>query len=272
MRLYNQTSRNPLQSASSLDSKKWTRPRKYLPETYREADTVTNRSTITENRNDAEDRKLTATNFLFDIDEEISMTSSSTLSTHTTFLKDQPDTCRLGLAKPFPGLQETTKVSYTNDANPFEVLRTSANHKKELHQSKPVRLDQVCTTKGHMTLDESLFSVPEMTLTASSSEESPFWQDFSSESFSCNPFRVKGESLNTNKKKQEITRTPIKTKERFPLKTQGQRGSIPKCDFTKYSGMMIRGISVAEVTQIMAQDQIDPSIISLVVVAASDKC
>ena len=40
--------------------------------------------------------------------------------------------------------------------------------------------------------------------------------------------------------------------------------------YTKYSAMLIRGHTVAEVSKVMAEDQIDPSVISLVMLAATE--
>ena len=98
MRLYDQDSRNPMRS-TSLDSKKWSHPRTYLPDPHQvavpseesndekekehvEPDTMSKTSATTVTQKNIDDDRLIDNGFLFDIDEEvdeeISMTSSST--------------------------------------------------------------------------------------------------------------------------------------------------------------------------------------------------
>jgi hypothetical protein len=268
MRLYNQKSRNPMQSSSSLDSKKWSQPKTYLPHPSQSIDILNNRSKKDSqsgqdaksrefsSSNNVEDRKLMDTSFLYDIDEEISMTSPSTLSTHTTFQQDQQ------------GFGRTSKAHLCKQENPFEVIRTNSIQKKKLPQSKPVGFDKGCVVKTpkkcNVLRDKDSFPAPEMTSTDSSSEKS-LWLDFAVDSFPSNPFRKEKENRTPLQESASVAMTDGVT-----TKTQELRRPASNEDFAKYSSMMIRGLSVAEVTKIMAQDQVDPSIISLVMIAASE--
>jgi hypothetical protein len=282
MRLYDQASGTPSQSLSSLDRKKWIPPKTFLPDPHHATAILMKQPTMQEPQNPdcakvdeavpspsppkMEEQKLMQTNFLFDIDEEISMNSSSTMSTHTSFHRDLHGGGRLGLQKPFPAPTgpKGNKIDTVHEENPFEVIHATPVKKNRVHQplklTDPLKDTSKIFPKGSDEISQVTRETELMTLTESSSEESP-WLDFASEDFDCNPF---DEKPNLTFPTQEAKRAVAK-----PSRVDGTIPG-PSQDFSKYSAMMIRGHSVADVTKMMARDQVNPSIISLVMIAASE--
>mmetsp|Transcript_14284 Transcript_14284/g.23085 ORF Transcript_14284/g.23085 Transcript_14284/m.23085 type:complete len:313 (-) Transcript_14284:414-1352(-) len=305
MRLYDQRSGTPM-SSSSLDGKKWRRPAEFLPRPDQVTSLLQDR-TKTEQKNMGvlsnppgktkstmfEERRMRDTNFLFDIDEveELSMNSSSTLSTHTTLhQQDKQEPCRLGLAKPFPGYESYEKgaSSVKIEENPFHVLHSISSQpiKNGLRSIPDTIPDETPRNRQKTTknsADDAAFATPELTLTDSSEDSD--WHEFSSGFDSRNPFRAGDSKTVSTRAKQALCLYPVTKK--TPPSLEGPKASgspnprsspMPSPSkhmasgyFSKYSAMLIRGSSVAEVSKVMAQDHVDPSIISLVMLAAANE-
>jgi hypothetical protein len=289
MRLYDQTSGTPSQSSSMLDCKKWIRPKAFLPdpdkttiilstsalEKQRHPSTKDETDVSNPSPSNSEKQRMMETNFLFDIDEESSMNSSSTISTHTSFQRDLLGTGRLGLTKPSPSTENSDKIETVYEEKPFEVLHSTCvdktkaltpkveDHSFEQFKSLPLPLKE----SSH---DEISYATRETepTLVESSSEES-LWLDFASEDFSDNPFYRKASSTTLTQDTKRVVFAPPRPSAVADLFGSSYKNGNPHT-LAKYSAMMIRGHSVAEVTKIMAQDQVHPSIISLVMIAASE--
>ena len=287
MRLYNQASSTPIQSSSSLDAKKWSHPKVFLPKPNHVTGILNHQSKPSKSGAVVEptdftsatttpatgytDKRRVHTNFLFDIDEEVSMKSSSTLSTHTTPRRDSRTTFKLGAA-PFLGSGDEAEwkgseveknLSFNKAESPFEVLSTRHAVMTKIRGTGTNRSERSATleTSGdELLVTEPDFIVPEMALTESSSDESG-WLDFSSENSSSNPFRSnQGAEFVTH---PQVSRSPCSKRT-----TSSTR--MMESKFEKYSEMLIAGLSIETVTKTMAHDNIDPSIISLVVIAANE--
>ncbi|KAG7338592.1 hypothetical protein IV203_029765 [Nitzschia inconspicua] len=281
MRLYDQASGTPSQSSSSLDRKKWIRPKGFLPNPNEVTAILTKQTTTKEEHLPAtakdlelvpipvapkcKEQPMPETTFLFDIDEESSMNSISTMSTHTSFQRDFPGGGRLGLAKSFPEV----KIETVHEESPFEVLHATSVEKTKTRSLRSWnRRQESCKThspKGG-SMDEISYATREteaMTLTESSSDESPWAGLTFDDDFESHPFHETPQSgFLTQEAKRNATASP-------GYSSRGNTQNLSH-DFTKYSAMMIRGRSVAEVTKVMAQDHVHPSIISLVMIAASE--
>lgn len=221
-----------------------------------------------------EKQRMMETNFLFDIDEESSMNSSSTMSTHTSFQRDLLCVGKLGLAKPFP----YGKIEPVQEENPFEVLHSLSVKKKK---ALPLKLEgrpyepskSLLPFKGSSSPQDEVSHATretEMTLTESSSEESP-WHDFASNDCSENPFHEETSLIFPTQEAKRVVATTSSCHAVVVSPPNMKDWEPNPQNFAKYSAMMIRGHSVAEVTRIMAQDRVHPSIISLVMIAASER-
>lgn len=223
-----------------------------------------------------EKQTMTQTKFLFDIDEERSMNSSSTMSTHTSFQSDLlAGAGRFGLAKPFLGAEKDVKIETVYEEIPFEVLQATPVKKtkiRSLRSDDDRRTEQSKskTIKGG-SFDEISHGTREtvlMTLTESSSSEdssTPWLVDFGPDDFTSNPFQELAQPTFPMQQAKRKAGVATRSTSQRHYNTSGLSH-----DFSKYSAMMIRGSSVAEVTKIMAYDQVHPSIISLVMIAASE--
>jgi hypothetical protein len=291
MRLYDQKSSTPM---SSTDAKKWQRPTNFIPNPSKTTEILQDR--FKEQRhvdpkpkfedhpieNPVKECKLTETNFLFDIDEEISMKSSSTLSSSSTFRHDTEMSKPLGPPKSFPtfdSLEEKDKT--VKEENPFRVLHSADNFPIKKIQQATAAGRSIKQKKDSLKLSkqgfiDEAFSTPELTLTESS--DGSGWLDFSSEFDTSDTFKIKREDHASNEAKyQGLCLYPVPNK--MQTKTPSfepnsisiaRQKKTPDSVFMKYSSMLIRGHSVAEVSKVMAADQIDPCVISLVMLAATE--
>lgn len=223
--------------------------------------------------------------FRFDIDEEqeLSIKSSSTLSTHSTLRCLSQDRYN-GYANEFP--KPVSMVKY-------DAFDTNSRYSKTSSISSTLWEDIVSETDA--TVDENKlkdeFLTPQLTLTQSSEEESAStWIEFegfdlkkqhhatciSDRDFS-NELDQFPTSISMNHQlhgKENFARA------RYPLTRSKNFGSnrhkVPngnsKYDqtghYTKYYNMLLEGISIDELLKTMEKDRVDPSIIYLVLVAS----
>jgi hypothetical protein len=121
---------------------------------------------------------------------------------------------------------------------------------------------------------DQTFSTPELTLTESSDDSA--WHDFSPGIDSNSTFQIEGEVPFSNETKYQrlcLYPMPKKTESKtISLKTSPVLSADQRTTsrYSKYSLMIIRGHTVAEVSQVMAEDNIEPSVISLVMLAATE--
>ena len=297
MRLYDQGSRTPMPS-SNLDGKKWIRPATFLPEP-KAATNMSHEYPKAQNTNPPApktsmigERRIIDKNFLFDIeeDEELSMNSSSTLSTHPSLQKDSHTPCSHGLGKPFPSVEKcnANDICAAPEGYPFQILSNSKKIGKEENvrpardQKRQGSAKENAAKLAKNCYEKDAFFTPELTLTESSEDSQ--WLDFSSSSFASNPFRVEPVKLRSDQPKQTLCLYPVSRQARSTNRPQQPKKAVGLDSdysaisnrrpilgqYAKYSALMIRGLSVAEVSKIMAEDQVDPSIISLVMLAASE--
>jgi hypothetical protein len=287
MRLYDQASGTPSQFSSSLNCKKWVRPKAFLPDTERATSVILKLSSDKPKHLSAKDevnpsvpslsnnekQRMLENNFLFDIDEESSMISSSTISTHTSCQGDLQSLCRFGVAKSLPSTENGWKTEKGNEDKPLEVLHSTSVKKTMTDPPKMgdhsfEQFKSLQFPRNGSSQDEFSHET-QPTLVESSSEESP-WHDFTSEDFSENPFHGKAISTApTEEAKRVVFATPSRPIPAADPFNISFKNGHPH-NLAKYSAMMIRGHSVSEVTKIMAKDQVHPSIISLVMIAASE--
>ena len=291
MRLYDQKSCTP---TSSTDGKKWQRPTNFIPnpsktteilnERFQDEIQVDPKPKPEDHPTDTTSKefKMTETNFLFDIDEEISMKSSSTLSTHSTFQHDTEASKRFGPPKSFPTFDSLKENEMSDkDKNPFRVLHSANNFpikkiQRATTESRGSKQKEDTLRSSKQGFTDEAFSTPELTFTESSEDSG--WLDFSSEFETSSTFKIKREeSVSNQAKYQGLCLYPVpnkmqtKTTSVKPNSTcsTGQKTTHDSL-YTKYSAMLIRGHTVAEVSKVMAEDQIDPSVISLVMLAATE--
>lgn len=302
MRLYDQGSSTPMK----LDGKKWMRPNNFLPS--RRESAVAKPSNIcikkhlalprmTDNPNCGSETSASTAieiskvykhhtiydSFRFDIDEdqELSIQSSSTLSTHST-------------------LQQMTQDPYSVYGKEFPKPISVANIGSSESMSRYSRTSVITmTTQGSLTtesgenitrylsrndedgndLDDD-FLTPGLTLTESSEEDDSTWMEFP-RFFSNNPFHA---ALDTVCKVSSMDRQSLGTK--YPSKSNNKlprthdfgtnKHMEPKRyimdegnrNYGKYHEMLLDGVRVDEVSKAMEKDEVDPSIISLVLIAS----
>lgn len=295
MRLYDQGSSTPMK----LDGKKWMRPNNFLPSRRETAvakpsNTSNGRHSaltgMVENANCGSETSASTAieiskvykhhtiydDFRFDIDEdqELSIQSSSTLSTHST-------------------LRQVTQDPYGEYRKEFPNPISVAKHESSESSSRYSRTSVIA-----MTTEESLstesgdlddeFLTPRLTLTQSSEEDDSMWIEFPG-FLSKNPFRAALNTHQSNKQKpiwlassmdrqslgikcaprsnNKVHRTSnFDTNKRMVSKRyimdEGTR------NYRKYHEMLLYGICVDEVSEAMEKDEVDPSIISLVLAAS----
>lgn len=222
--------------------------------------------------------------FLFDIDEDqdFSMKSSSTLSTHSSLRQGTHDP--YGLFKREPA-KPFSAAKYEISEFSSRYLRTSILSISE--QESPIAESGYLSSDHEVdnNLDED-FLTPEITLTQSSEECDPLWIDFPGFG-SKNPFRVLRDAYNSNEhkpahKQSSWTRqshnifTLPASDDLFRTTSFGANKSMVPIsyrdegtgNYTMYHEMLLHGISVDEVSKAMSKDKVDPSIISLVLAAS----
>ena len=329
MRLYDQRSSTPIKS----DSKKWMRPNNFLP-SQREIAVVeppnisgekyaASAGTIKNETCGSETSASTAIeisklykhrtiydDFRFDIDidedQELSMKSSSTLSTHSTLrqlTQVSHDGYREGMLKPIsvakyggidPDSLEFSRSSFhalNNNiiaTSSFESLATKSRNNIARYS---LSNDYVSTDEDSSNDDDDFFT-PKLTLTESSEDTDSVWLDFVGFDIK-NPFRASHDTYESNKNKPALdlssvvhqtpdvknlskrdnkvtpTRNISQNKRMVPGRSPIMRQTTGT--YTKYYKMLLDGISVVDVSNAMEKDEIDPSIISLVLAASETR-
>lgn len=311
MRLYDQRSNTPIFS----ERKKSMRPFNFLPDRTENIDKksgITVKNDITEperiRKENCSETSVSASieiskiynhhtihdDFRFDIDkdQEFSIDSSSTLSTHSTF-HQMTKVSYGGYRMEFAESGHVAESGET-ESDEFKFYRSpSQNITRNSYQS-PVKISSNIATnylsnnnKEYSSYDDDEFFTPELTLTESSEES--IWLDFPGFGIS-NPFRTTHDTHKYSKKKPLLNpyqvfhkMSPIKN---FP--TLNNNAAFPPCNidekdqaapgksptmyqgtrnYTKYLTSLVQGISVDDVSKAMESDKVDPSIISLVLAA-----
>lgn len=268
MRLYDQSSSTPINS----DSRKWMRPINFLPnqrETKaREQQNVSSKRrpvwserkenksccSVTSESTGIEISKIykhhtSYDDFRFDIDDEqeLSTKSLSTLSTHSTlryatqaFSGYKKDILKpISIAKNLvfennSGLLKRPSITTSVWDKPYSATDEYASYEKSESNG-----DGYCSIEDYLT--------PQLTLSTQSSEESDsIWVDF-------NGFGSQTPFVRENNQNKTTCRSRM-----------GEHNG----NYTKYHQMLLDGVSVNTLLKIMKNDQIDPSIISLVLVAS----
>jgi hypothetical protein len=234
--------------------------------------------------------------FRFDIDEDqdISMHSSSTLSTHST-------------------LQHVTNASYNSgykidflnsgpaaehggaESDTVDFSRSLSKNITEISYQSPVKESSVIGNNyllGNFNSDSSdddEFYTPKLTLTESSEDSA--WLDFQGFGIK-KPFRATVDMHKSNNEKPLLSScqvfqktSPIESlprsnnkaspscnidekEQRAPNKSSSLYEETGTWNYTKYLTSIIQGIPVADVSKAMEEDSVDPSIISLVLAAS----
>ncbi|MGK3739326.1 MAG: hypothetical protein ACI8RD_002820 [Bacillariaceae sp.] len=308
MRLYDQRSSTTIIS----DSKKWVRPTNFLPD---------EKENIVENSDTKNEKELTVTgriwkencdsettsasasieiskiykhhtiydDFRFDIDEdqETSMHSSSTLSTHSTLQHVTNASYNSGYKIDF--LNSDPVAEYVGaESDVVDFSRSpSKNITKKSYQS-PVKESSVID--NHYLLgnyngdssDSDEFYTPKLTLTESSEDSE--WLDFQGFGIK-NPFRAKPNNekallrycqhFHETSPVKSLPRSNNKASPSYNINEKSQKAPIKSpslyegtWNYTKYLTSIIQGIPVADVSKAMEEDLVDPSIISLVLAAS----
>ena len=292
MRLYDQRSSTPMKS----DGKKWMRPNNFLPRQRNTAviskqfDPLNKRRMVlgelTDNTTCSSETSASTgieiskvwkqhtiyDDFRFDIeeDQELSIQSSSTLSTHTTLRYVTQDGVHGGYKN-----EIQKPISFViND--PFE---TSSRYSKTSSITTSVWQDLASDTGGNENcylskdaVDENNvnedFLTPQLTLTQSSEESDSTWIEFKGFN-SNNSFRSTSDRHLPNK--LDKFRTPFSCY--APPRSRNfdsSRRRLPSGtgNYTNYHKMLLDGVSVDELLNTMEKDRVDPSIISLVLAAS----
>eukprot|EP00536_Pseudo-nitzschia_multiseries_P002114 jgi/Psemu1/4927/gm1.4927_g len=318
MRLYDQFSNTPIKP----DSKKWMRPYNFLPDDEIEAilvdssgisaeDGVQTTALIREACCGSETSASTAIeisklhkhhtiydSFRFDIDDdqELSLKSSSTLSTSSSLGQYRRDMLQPISVVTFedsesisPGKSKTSSGGLNNmtiiAAKKYNEIPGTERHNKSASYLTTGSEEDASSN----TNDE--FFAPTLAYTQSSEEESSVWFDFQGFGVK-NPFRA----LCEKEESSEIGSSPchstsptfhktLDAKYHFKFgnstspKYSGKKDKGTPSDrspnmnkgtanYAKYHNMLIDGYSVFEVSKVMEKDSIDPSIVSLVLAAS----
>ena len=307
MRLYDQSSSTPMK----WDVKKWMRPNNFLPSQKENANADPpheKRSAsidMIENVNCGSETSASTAieiskvykhhtihdDFRFDIDEEqeLSMKSSSTLSTHSTFQHATHDL--------YAGYRNEFLKSISVCRN--VAFESSSRYSKTSSITTAVR-ESVATESGKNSArylsrddeDENIlnddFLTPKLTLTQSSEEGDSVWIEFQGFG-SKNPFRIPSDTYQSNILKQPRILSSIENQSLVMKNRQRQDIKMPQTssfvtnqrkvsnryimnegtgNYTKYYEMLLDGVSVDELLKTMEKDEVDPSIISLVLAAS----
>jgi len=248
--------------------------------------------------------------FRFDIDidedQELSMKSSSTLSTHSTLrqlTQVSHDGYSEGMLKPIsvakyegiePDSLEFSRSSFhalNNNiiaTSSFESLATKSRNNIARYS---LSNDYVSTDEDSSNDDDDFFT-PKLTLTESSEDTDSVWLDFVGFDIK-NPFRASHDTYESNKNKPALdlssvvhqtpdvknlskrdnkvtpTRNISQNKRMVPGRSPIMRQTTGT--YTKYYKMLLDGISVVDVSNAMEKDEIDPSIISVVLAASETR-
>mmetsp|Transcript_21406 Transcript_21406/g.22888 ORF Transcript_21406/g.22888 Transcript_21406/m.22888 type:complete len:315 (+) Transcript_21406:289-1233(+) len=307
MRLYDQRSSTPIFS----ERKKSMRPFNFLPD---RTENIGKKSGITVDNDITEPNRVWKDNcsetsasasieiskiykhntihddFRFDIDkdQEFSINSSSTLSTHSTF-QQMTKVLYGGNRTDFLELGQTADRGETeSDLFKFSITRNS--YQSPVKRSSNIATDYLSNINNdYSSYDADEFFTPELTLTESSEES--IWLDFPGFGTTINnPFRTAHDTNKYSKKKRLLNpyqvphkTSPIKNSPRSNNNEASPPCNIDKKDqaapeksptmyqgtrnYTKYLTSLVQGISVNDVSKAMKSDKIDPSIISLVLAA-----
>lgn len=312
MRLYDQRSSTPIIS----DSKKWMRPTNFLPDEkeniveysdtkYEKELTVTGR--VWKESSDSETSASASIeisniykghtmydDFRFDIDEdqEISMHSSSTLSTHSTLQHVTNASYNSGYQIDFLNSGPVAEYGGTeSDAVDFSrslsKKSTKNSYQSPVKESSVIDNNYLLGSFNSDSSDDDEFYTPKLTLTESSEDSA--WLDFQGFGIK-NPFRATGDTHKSNNEKPWLSSCQVFHKT-FPIESLPRSNNkvSPSCNtdekeqrspnkspslyegtwnYTKYLTSIIQGIPVADVSKAMEEDSVDPSIISLVLAAS----
>ena len=230
--------------------------------------------------------------FRFDIDDEqeLSTKSLSTLSTHSTLRYFTQDACggyRKDTTKP---ISIAKNIAFENSSRFSKASSITASlwerHTSEADENAPCIMSKGNQHKNDLIED---YLTPQLTLSTQSSEESDsIWVDFNRLE-SQSPFSATNDGRQSKDLDASFTRFSNKLQ---PLHLLGckklcnevtarkthknacrnnQRKTTSKYsngNYTKYYEMLLDGVSVTKLLQIMKNDQVDPSIISLVLAAS----
>ena len=230
--------------------------------------------------------------FRFDIDDEqeLSTKSLSTLSTHSTLRYFTQDACggyRKDITKPI----SIAKIIAFENSSRFSKASSITASLWERHTSAADENAPYIMSKGNGDKSDLIedYLTPQLTLSTQSSEESDsMWVEFNRLE-SQSPFSATNDGLQFKDLDDNFTRFSNKLQplhllcckkpcnEGTARKIQknacrnNQRKTTSKSsngNYTKYHEMLLDGASVTNLLQTMKNDQVDPSIISLVLAAS----
>jgi hypothetical protein len=285
-----------------LDGKKWMRPNNFLPSRRESAVTKPSNTRnekhsalprMTDNANCGSETSASTAieiskvykhhtiydNFRFDIDEdqELSIQSSSTLSTHSTLRQVTQDTYGVH-RKEFPKPISVANIGASESMSRYSRTSVFTMTTQGSLATESARYLSRNDEDGN-DLDDD-FLTPGLTLTESSEEDDSTWMEFP-RFVSNNPFYA---ALDTVCKVSSMDRqsldSPCPPKSSNKLARTHNFGINKRIEpnryimgegnrnYRKYHEMLLDGICVDGVSKAMEIDDVDPSIISLVLAAS----